>query len=92
MPDPHALPQNDPTPTDQHRTDQHRTDRHQTDPATGIPRRDRLRALLWTLLVLSVAANTITSFGVVPLAVSIGLGLVTGATAITLVSLYVRNR
>jgi len=51
-----------------------------------------LRALLWTLLVLSVAANTLTSFGVVPLAVSIGLGLVTGASAISLISLHVRQR
>lgn len=71
-----------------------------TDPTTGAPapseptahRADPLRALLWTLLVLSVAANTITSFGVVPLAVSIGLGVVTAATGITLISLHVRGR
>ncbi|WP_222195982.1 hypothetical protein [Modestobacter italicus] len=67
-----------------------RTDPASTEPAA--PRGNPLRALLWTLLVLSVAANTITSFGVVPLAVSIGLGVVTAATGITLISLHVRGR
>lgn len=60
-----------------------------TDPAPTQPvaaRGNPVRALLWTLLVLSVAANTITSFGVVSLAVSIALGVVTAATGITLIS------
>lgn len=64
-------------------------------PATERPARPHgspLRGLLWALLVLSIAGNTLTSFGVVPLAVTLAFGLVTGVTAISLFSLYVRRQ
>ena len=66
-------------------------DTHPTERSSA-PRGNPVRALLWTLLVLSIAGNALTSSGVVPLAVTIGFGLVTGATAISLLSLHVRQR
>lgn len=51
-----------------------------------------LRTLLWIVLVLSIAGNSVTSFSAVPLAVSIGFGLLTAVSAITLISLHVRQR
>ena len=76
MPDPYALS----------------ADRQSAPERRPAPTRSPVRALLWVLLVLSVAGNTVTSFGVVPLAVSLAFGVVTAATAITLISLHVRSR
>jgi hypothetical protein len=61
------------------------------EPARSTPDRP-LRTLLWVVLVLSIAGNSVTSFSAVPLAVSIGFGLLTAVSAITLISLHVRNR
>jgi hypothetical protein len=80
VPDPYRL---DPAPTAQP------VDRSAApEPAPDRP----LRTLLWVVLVLSIAGNSITSFSAVPLAVSIGFGLLTAVSGITLISLHVRQR
>ncbi|MCZ2818435.1 hypothetical protein [Modestobacter sp. VKM Ac-2984] len=78
MPDPYRL---DPAPTAQP-VDRSRAQ----EPARP------LRTLLWIVLVVSIAGNSVTSFSAVPLAVSIGFGLLTAVSAITLISLHVRQR
>ncbi|MCZ2804354.1 hypothetical protein O2W18_04500 [Modestobacter sp. VKM Ac-2983] len=78
MPDPYRL---DPAPTAQP------VDRRPA-PEPARP----LRTLLWIVLVVSIAGNSVTSFSAVPLAVSIGFGLLTAVSGITLISLYVRQR
>ena len=51
-----------------------------------------LRMLLWTLLALSVAANSLASFGVLPVSLTIAFGAVTALCVTALVVLHVRSR
>ncbi|MFB7494982.1 hypothetical protein ACFC09_09805 [Streptomyces sp. NPDC056161] len=59
-------------------------------PRPGSPRVGR--TVLWLLLVLSAAANTVTSVAGVTTAVSLACGLVTVASVIGLVVLRLRGR
>lgn len=51
-----------------------------------------LRSLLWVVLVVSVVANTVTSFAGVPTAVQAGLGGVTALAVVALVAQHLRTR
>ncbi|MGY1839032.1 MULTISPECIES: hypothetical protein [unclassified Modestobacter] len=82
MPDPYRLddrphPQTQPRPAPS----------SSTEPATN-----PVRALLWVLLALSVAGNSLASLGVLPLALNIAFGLVTAACVAGLVVDHLRRR
>ncbi|GAA4739670.1 hypothetical protein GCM10023328_20910 [Modestobacter marinus] len=51
-----------------------------------------LRTLLWVLLALSVAGNSLASLGVLPLALNIAFGVVTAACVVALVVDHLRRR
>ncbi|MGY2081227.1 hypothetical protein [Modestobacter sp. SYSU DS0657] len=50
------------------------------------------RTLLWVVLALSVAGNSLASLGVLPLALNIAFGLVTAACVAALVVDHFRRR
>ncbi len=52
----------------------------------------RLRALLWALLALSVAGNSLASFGVLPVPLTLAFGAVTALCATALVVAHLRRR
>lgn len=60
-------------------------------PSAVVPG-SRLRALLWTLLALSVAGNSLASFGVLPVALTVAFGGVTAACVAALVVAHLRSR
>ncbi|OMQ13890.1 hypothetical protein A7K94_0220460 [Modestobacter sp. VKM Ac-2676] len=62
-----------------------------TEPATR-PASHPVRTLLWVLLALSVAGNSLASLGVLPLALNIAFGLVTVACVAGLVADHLRRR
>jgi hypothetical protein len=64
-----------------------------SNPVVARPsgRRDRQRAALWALLVLTAAANSVTSAMAVPMGVSIALGTVSLACIVALVVSHTRR-
>lgn len=61
-------------------------------PAAPLVPGSRLRALLWALLALSVAGNSLASFDVLPVQLTIAFGVVTAACVTALVVAHVRGR
>ncbi|TYP86877.1 hypothetical protein [Blastococcus xanthinilyticus] len=92
MPDPYRIEDTPPSlSTDGHPTPP-RYDTPPFPPHRSAADRGGLRTALWVLLALSVAVNALASFGVLPLAVSIGSGVVTLACVAALITLHVRRR
>jgi len=63
-----------------------------TASPAGPSRSAVVRSLVWVVLVASMAGNTVASFVGAATPVSLGLGLLTLACAITLVTGFVRSR
>ncbi|WP_233492541.1 hypothetical protein [Blastococcus sp. TF02A-30] len=61
-------------------------------PAAPLVPGSPLRALLWTLLALSVAGNSLASFGVLPVALTVAFGAVTAVCVAALVVAHLRSR
>jgi hypothetical protein len=59
---------------------------------SGVSGSDVLRALLWTVLVISALANTVASYGDASTAVHLAFGVVTAACATALVLQRLRGR
>ena len=60
-------------------------------PSGGVVR-SVVRSLVWVVLVASMAGNTVASFVGAPMPVDLGLGLVTLACVVTLVTGFLRRR
>ncbi|WP_030383389.1 MULTISPECIES: hypothetical protein [unclassified Streptomyces] len=67
-------------------------DDHGQPARSGVSRSDVLRALLWTVLVISVLANSVASYGDASTAVHLAFGVVTAACATVLVVQRLRGR
>lgn len=82
--------------SDPHRTDADHPARPVDGQAPRATRSDPLRALLWTVLVLSVGVNAVASSGAssgaLPSAVPLVAGLVTAASVAVLVALHLGRR
>jgi hypothetical protein len=66
-----------------------------TDPSTKeqvVSDRNVVRPVLWCALVISMAANAVTSTSGLPVLVGVSFGLVTLACAVGLVAHHYRNR
>ncbi|MGY1855409.1 hypothetical protein [Modestobacter sp. SYSU DS0290] len=72
--------------------DPHRIDGHPQSPPARRTDAHPVRTLLWVLLALSVAGNSLASLGVLPLALNIAFGLVTAACVAALVVDHLRRR
>ncbi|MEW2401679.1 hypothetical protein [Streptomyces sp. NPDC046862] len=73
-------------------TDPYRLTGAPDDSPSGVSRSDVVRALLWTVLVISVVANTVASYGDAGLGVHLACGGVTALCAGTLVARKLRGR
>jgi hypothetical protein len=74
--------------------DPYRVEAPPTAPSTAptVVPGGRLRALLWTLLALSVGGNSLASFGVLPVPLTVAFGAVTAACVAGLVVAHLRSR
>lgn len=73
-------------------TDTYRLTETPDDGRSSVSRSDVVRALLWTVLVISVVANTVASYGDAGLWVHLACGGVTALCAGTLLARKLRGR
>ncbi|MFI2753575.1 hypothetical protein ACGIF2_09080 [Cellulomonas sp. P22] len=84
MPDPYAFPGASEAPS--------RTHPHAHEASPEASRVAGRRAALWTLLVLSAVANSVTSAMAVPVGISLALGGLTLVAIVALVVSHTRTR